>query len=53
MKYSIKLLPAVHMDLRKAKKWYNQKKELLGEEFKKEVNREIDYIGKNPETLPT
>ncbi len=49
MNYSIKLLPIVHTDLRKAKKWYNQQKESLGEEFKIEVNKEIDYIGQSPE----
>ena len=41
MSYTIKLLPAVHTDLRKTKKWYNTKKEALGEEFKEEVNKEI------------
>jgi plasmid stabilization system protein ParE len=49
MSYTIKLLPVVHTDLRKAKKWYNEQKEELGEEFKVEVNKEIDYIGENPE----
>ena len=49
MSYTIKLLPAVHTDLRKTKKWYNNKKEALGEEFKEEVNKEINYIGKHPE----
>ena len=49
MGYTIKLLPIVHTDLRKAKKWYNKKKEVLGEEFKIEVDKEIDYIGRSPE----
>tara|TARA_B110000090_G_scaffold208709_1_gene263152 strand:- start:1192 stop:1500 length:309 start_codon:yes stop_codon:yes gene_type:complete len=49
MSYKIKLLPIVHTDLRKAKKWYNKQREELGEEFKIEVNKEIDYIGENPE----
>ena len=49
MSYKIKLLPVVHTDLRKAKKWYQEKREVLAEEFKTQVNKEIDYIGKNPE----
>jgi toxin ParE1/3/4 len=49
MSYKIKLLPIVHTDLRKAKKWYNEQREELGEEFKAEVNKEIDYIGEYPQ----
>ena len=49
MSYKIKLLPIVHTDLRKAKKWYHQKNETLANEFKIEVNKEIDYIGEYPE----
>jgi toxin ParE1/3/4 len=49
MSYKIKLLPIVHTDLRKAKKWYNEQREELGEEFKAEVNKEIDYIGEHPQ----
>lgn len=49
MSYKIKLLPIVHTDLRKAKKWYNKQKEELGEEFKIEVGKEIDYIVESPE----
>jgi plasmid stabilization system protein ParE len=49
MSYKIKLLPIVHSDLRKAKKWYKDQNEKLAEEFKEEVNKEIDYIGENPE----
>lgn len=49
MSYKIKLLPIVHTDLRKAKKWYHEKNETLATEFKEEVNKEIDYIGKYPE----
>lgn len=49
MSYKIKLLPVVHADLRKAKKWYNDKSEILGKEFKSEVDKEIAYIGENPE----
>ncbi len=48
MIYYVKLLPDAHSDLRKAKKWYNEQREGLGEEFKAEVNKEIDYIGDYP-----
>ncbi len=49
MSYKIKLLPIVHIDLRKAKKWYHKKSELLAKEFKIEVDKEINYIGEYPE----
>ncbi|MEA1786103.1 type II toxin-antitoxin system RelE/ParE family toxin [Arenibacter sp. GZD96] len=49
MGHKIKLLPIAHMDLRKAKKWYHEKSETLAQEFKAEVNKEIDYIGEYPE----
>lgn len=49
MDYVIKLLPIVKTDLQKTKKWYNKKKNGLGEEFKLEVNREIDYKKNHPE----
>lgn len=49
MNYSIKLLPIAYKDLLEAKKWYNQQKENLGEEFKKAVISEIDYIKVYPE----
>lgn len=49
MTYSLKLLPIVYNDLREAKKWYNEKKEHLGEEFKQAVNREFNYIKTYPE----
>ena len=49
MRYKVELLPIVHVDLRKAKKWYHDKSEALAEEFKLEVNKEIDYIGQYPE----
>lgn len=49
MSYKIKLLPIVHTDLRKAKKWYHDKNPTLAIEFKIEVNKEIDYIGEYPE----
>ena len=49
MSYSIKLLPIARSDLRKAKKWYNNQKENLGDEFKIEVNNEIYYIKEHPE----
>lgn len=49
MGYKIKLLPVVHRELRKAKKWYNEQKGELGEEFKEAVNTEIAYIKEHPE----
>lgn len=49
MSYKIKLLPIVLTDLREARKWYHQKSEALAKEFKTEVSKEIDYIGKFPE----
>jgi len=49
MNYKIKLLPIAYKDLQKAKKWYNKKSNTLAKEFKIEVDREIDYIGKYPE----
>ena len=49
MAYTIKLLPIVQTDLGKAKKWYSEKSETLAEEFKTEVNKEIDYIRGYPE----
>lgn len=49
MSYKIKLLPIAYSDLLKAKKWYHDKNPTLAEEFKTEVNKEIDYIGKYPE----
>lgn len=48
MKYTVKILPIAHRDLQKAKKWYNEQRENLGEEFKTEVNKEIDYISEYP-----
>ncbi|MDP2058224.1 MAG: type II toxin-antitoxin system RelE/ParE family toxin [Flavobacteriaceae bacterium] len=39
----------VRTDLQKAKKWYQEKSETLAQEFKTEVNKEIDYIGEYPE----
>ncbi len=49
MSYSIKLLPIAYNDLQEAKKWYNEKREDLGEEFKKAVNAEIEHIKRHPE----
>jgi plasmid stabilization system protein ParE len=49
MSYSIKLLPIAYKDLQEAKQWYNEKRENLGEEFKKAVIAEIDYIKAYPE----
>lgn len=48
MSYKVKLLPIVHTDLRKAKKWYHEKNESLAKEFKIEIDKEIDYIGEYP-----
>mgnify|MGYP003110954633 CR=1 FL=1 len=49
MGYKIRLLPVARQDLQAAKKWYNDQKAHLGEEFKLQVNQEIDYIGEFPE----
>lgn len=49
MRYKVKLLPIVHTDLRKAKKWYYEKNLILADEFTVEVNKEMDYIGKYPQ----
>jgi plasmid stabilization system protein ParE len=48
MSYEIKLLPIVHVDLRKSKEWYLKKSKILAQEFKIEVDKQIDYIGKFP-----
>ncbi|MDX1753701.1 MAG: type II toxin-antitoxin system RelE/ParE family toxin [Salinimicrobium sediminis] len=48
MKYSVKLLPIVDYDFTTAKKWYNDQKKGLGEEFKLEVIKEISYISTSP-----
>lgn len=49
MGYKVKLLPVVHADLRKAKKRYQEKSQTLGQEFKSEVEKEIDYISEYPD----
>lgn len=49
MSYTIRLLPVVRQDLQGAKKWYNDQKAHLGEGFKLQVNKEIDYIEEFPE----
>lgn len=46
--YKVKLLPITRTDLQKAKKWYNEQRSDLGEEFKHEVNKEMDYISTYP-----
>ena len=46
--YKVKLLPITRTDLQKAKKWYNEQRSELGEEFKHEVNKEMDYISTYP-----
>lgn len=43
MAYSVKLLPVVRKDLETAKRWYNLKKNNLGDEFREEVKKEIDF----------
>jgi plasmid stabilization system protein ParE len=48
MAYKVKLLPIVHSDLREAKKWYQDKNEILAQEFKEEVDIEVEYIGEYP-----
>ena len=50
MPYEVKLLPIVRTDLQQAKAWYyNKGGASLAEEFKNEVNKEIDYISEFPE----
>ncbi len=49
MKYRIILLPKVLEDLKEAKKWYTAVNPKLAEDFKIEVNLEMDYIAHNPE----
>ena len=48
MIYKLKLLPKALKDLKETKKQYNVKKDFLGDEFKFEANKEIDYILSNP-----
>ena len=49
MNYTVKILSIAKKDLEVAKKWYNDQKVGLGEEFKTEINEEIERIGKSPE----
>lgn len=49
MTYKVKLLPIVYTDLQKAKTWYQNKSNNLGDEFKTELNKEIHYIANFPE----
>jgi len=50
MAFSVKFLPEVKIDLAEAKKYYFKKGGTsLSEDFKAEVNSEIDYIRKFPE----
>ncbi|MFP9113418.1 type II toxin-antitoxin system RelE/ParE family toxin [Flavobacterium sp. RHBU_3] len=49
MAYKIKLLPAAYNDLINAGKWYNTQREFLGDEFKTEINSEIERLSNNPE----
>jgi toxin ParE1/3/4 len=48
MDYTVKLLPVAYKDLITAKNWYNEQRDGLGEEFKIEINKEIDYLSQNP-----
>ena len=48
MKYKLKLLPIVFQDLIKAKKRYFDINAELGEDFKLQVNEELDYIRQYP-----
>ena len=48
MVYTVKILPIALKDLRNEKIWYQEQSENIGEEFKKEIYQEIDYISKNP-----
>lgn len=49
MSYYVKILPQALKDAIDTKKWYNKKSEGLGNEFKFEVDKEIEYIRKYPE----
>ncbi|MAW96088.1 MULTISPECIES: type II toxin-antitoxin system RelE/ParE family toxin [unclassified Leeuwenhoekiella] len=49
MKYRIILFPKVLEDLKEAKKWYAAINPKLAEDFKLEVNKEMDYIAHNPQ----
>ncbi len=49
MGYTVKILPEAYKDLLKAKRWYLEKEKKLAEEFKLQINKEIDYIGNNPD----
>lgn len=49
MGYKVKLLPVVHADLRKVKKWCHEKSQTLGQEFKAEVEKDVDYISEYPD----
>lgn len=46
--YKLKILPKAFKDLKETKQWYNEKKEFLGEEFKSEINKEFNFLEKNP-----
>lgn len=44
----VKLLPVAHKDLQKARNWYNNQKEHLGDDLKFEIAEQINYISKFP-----
>lgn len=48
MSYKIKILPIAFKDLQESKKWYLEKSELLAEEFKAEISKEIEYVSEYP-----
>lgn len=48
MAYQVLLIPVVYKDLQKAKKSYREKSEKLAQDFKYEVDREIEYIKSHP-----
>ncbi len=49
MIYNIKFLPEAKIDLSQAKEYYLiQGHQKLAEDFKQEINRELDYIQKSP-----
>ncbi len=52
MVYQAKLLPRTWIDLQEAKKWYEEKRLGLGEEFKEEIFSQIEFIREHPKLYP-
>lgn len=48
MSYKIKLTPTANIDIQDAVKWYNSKKEKLGNRFYSEVKKTFNKLIKNP-----